>query len=361
MGEMVEHPEGSVGAGQPPVEPAPGRPDAGLDRDDAWLATFDRWAGFDRWSSNLFLLLALVAFVVLVTVVGTGGMADLPGQLVAATVAITVVLLVMLVATSFALDRHRAWGRPAARAILWIMVVTGLGGALIDLTQSKFTVPLAAVAALLVLNRWPGPTPPVGARDRRVAGLVAGLFLVSTVSVGASGWLASPQSPLIAGRSSLQLTITTDCPGAGIAASGPRAAVVATVRWHWTAHDIVPLAGDGIELALAWPGAGAWLESGAIQLPAGWSPVVGGPAIRLLEAAQPSTSQGSLPMLGLTGPRIRFGTDAGGTDTRDGVLVAPLIVNTNGSGADIPLVATYAHAGAWTVQAETSCTVIAGS
>jgi hypothetical protein len=150
-----------------------------------------RWAGFDRWSSNLFLLLAILTFVVLLTVGGLAGGSDIPMDVVVITLAFAAVQVVLLVIASIGLDRHRAWARTTARWILWIMILTGVGGALVDLLGQKFTIPLGAIAAIVVLRRQPGPTPVLGGRDSWIAIGIGGLLLAATVVIELPVWVAA--------------------------------------------------------------------------------------------------------------------------------------------------------------------------
>ncbi len=153
------------------------------------------WATFDRWSSNLFLLLAVLGFLVLLTVGGlAGGVTDLPFVVVALTLAIAAVGAVLLVVVSFALDRRRAWARTAAWYLLVILVLVGFGGAIFDLARGSITIPLEALAALFVMTRRPGPVPALAGRDRTVAASIGLLFLAVSVAPGVPAWLVTELS-----------------------------------------------------------------------------------------------------------------------------------------------------------------------
>ncbi len=160
--------------------PAPG---PGRALPDAELTPPDPWATFDRWSSNLFLLLAVLGFLVLLTVGGlAGSVTDKPVAVVAIALGIAAVGAALLVVVSFALDRRRAWARTAAWYLLVILVVVGFGGAIIDLARGAITIPLGALAALYVMSRRPGPVPALAGRDRTVAAGIGLLFLAASVS-----------------------------------------------------------------------------------------------------------------------------------------------------------------------------------
>jgi hypothetical protein len=76
------------------------------------------------------------------------------------------------------LDRRLAWARPAAVNVLVLVAAIGLLQVAVDLTRGRLTIPLAALVAIWLLSRRPGPTGGVTGRDRAI---VAGITLVALV------------------------------------------------------------------------------------------------------------------------------------------------------------------------------------
>ncbi|MGE5156396.1 MAG: hypothetical protein ACM3JP_02745 [Betaproteobacteria bacterium] len=211
------------------------------------------WTRFDRWSSNLFLLGAVLALLVLLTLLGLLGSNGLPGIVITLTLAVGLANAAVLVRTSVALDRATGWARPAAVAILWILVVMGLVGAVVDLAKATIPIPILPIIALLVLGSRPGPLPRVVDRDSRTAAAIGVVFLATTVGAGAPSWLAtSSDSPLTVSRDALQLDLAVTCDGNARAMPG-RVEVVAS--WTWSARDLMPMGEDVV-------GVGWWAEDG---------------------------------------------------------------------------------------------------
>jgi hypothetical protein len=277
----------------------------------------DQWARFDRWSSNLFLLLAVLTLVVLLAVLGLGGAASLPGLAIALTIAIGVAGGALLVGTSLALDRHAGWARTAASWMLWILVVTGVLDVLVALTRNTVTIPLAAIAAAVALRRRPGPLPALEAPGRRTALLVSLAFLATTLGGEAPAWLrTAPQSPLAVDQDALQLGIGLVCSG-DPTATPVRVEIVGS--WTWTGRDLVPAGEDGVGIG--------WTSTGEED----------GDALFTLDATS-ATDDGYL-VPGGSGP-------AGGVvareldDPADGILT---------------VWAVYAHLDRWFVRQEVGC------
>jgi hypothetical protein len=156
---------------------------------DGAASAEEHWAGFDRWSSNLFLLIAVLTFVVLLAVGGLAGESGVPTNVVLTTLALALVQVVLLVTASIGLDRHWAWARTTARWILWIMIVTGVGGALIDLLQPRLTIPLGAIAAIVVLRRQPGSISSIAGRNWWIAIGIGAVFLAATIAMAGAAWV----------------------------------------------------------------------------------------------------------------------------------------------------------------------------
>lgn len=150
-------------------------PPAPHDLDD--IDEADDWLGepFDRWAALLFiLLLGLMAFVGLTAVAGAPALspdARLVGLIGPAFG------LVVLVATVRGLSLGRPWAHISAAAILVVLVTQGIVGFVVGLPIGRIEIPLAAIAAVIVLGRLPqaGIEPPALARDRRIACALASL------------------------------------------------------------------------------------------------------------------------------------------------------------------------------------------
>jgi hypothetical protein len=149
------------------------------------------WRRFDRWTSTFFIVLAVVTFVVAITVAPIAA-ADrgVPGGSIAALAIVTALQVAVLGAASAGLDRRRPWGRTAALGLLLVIVGADVVRVVVDLTRSEITIPLAGLVALYLLSVRPGPPPAIGGRDRRIAGAILGLAILAQVAALAPVLLA---------------------------------------------------------------------------------------------------------------------------------------------------------------------------
>ncbi len=158
----------------PPTSPGAVRPDP--------LAPYIRWARF------LFLLLVAVAIIGLALVATAGGFE--PGLLAGAGPALivavlgVVITLTVLIGVIRGLGARRPWALHAVAPICAILIVYGLGRALVALGRSEFLFPLEAIGALLVLSRPHGPDllPQPSDVDRRRVLLATGAIAVAFVT-----------------------------------------------------------------------------------------------------------------------------------------------------------------------------------
>lgn len=331
--------------------PEPGTTDGtGTTEATGVAAPRDAWATFDRWSSNLFLVVAVVGLLVILII---GGQApNMDALLVATGLAIAVTSSVLLLVTSVGLDRKRGWARATAFGVLLITLVSGLVGAVSDFTRGTLTIPLGTIIAALVLTRKPGPLPAMSAHDRRVAAGLLVLYLAASLG-GAPAWLLTQEaSPIVADRDQLDLAVTSDCPVGGAAPAGATTRVNVTVTWHWRSRDLLPLGSDAVELSWGNATSVRLLYEG-VQTPAGATRDGDGSAIQLLakDAGTPDLVTG---FFGFT-DSITYSLEAGGQVAGDGRLLAPFDVDLSDGGAALDLVARFAHAGAWTTVTEASC------
>lgn len=210
---------------------------------------------FEQRASLTFKVLAIFATVVMAIVLpslpnGPGG--TIPNTL---TFAGAVLLIGMLLVAATSLDRQRPWAIGAARPILGLMLVTGYGGALIGLGQSRFTVPIDALLATWALLGTPAirPTPWLGLRG---VALVAAYLAAAVATYGAQpafgpgGWFDVHREDLVA-------AVSADC---GPAGAGPPQAIDVTYRWSWRRAAPVPSGFDII--VLTWSG----VDEGGQQL-----------------------------------------------------------------------------------------------
>jgi len=222
----------------------------------------DPWASFDRWGSRLLVALALLTAVVGLLVVGPFVVSALPPLFLAAAVAFLVSGVALQYVVAVALGRRWAWARLAAVWLLVAIALTGFLGAAADLTASRITIPLAAIAAVLVLLRKPGPLPSIGGRDRRTGTVIGVAFLVTALLPGITTFAVTNRaSPLAASADDLELELHLDCPPRG---AGMPDRVEATATWRWVRR--AGIRGRGLEQV---PGHGRRRVIGRDH-PAGW-------------------------------------------------------------------------------------------
>jgi hypothetical protein len=206
-------------------------------------AATDEWRRFDSWASVLFLVLAAVTLVASL-LVGSGLASS------GASPAFALLLVATGVATAcvqwlgwWGLQGPKPWGRPAATWILALTVVAGVFGLVVDLTQSRLSVPIAAIAAVVILARRPGPVVADRAAIRRGAIVGVALLLLTLAPTGLTWAATSPASPLVASADDLDIAIAIDC--VGPAGTMPERVDV-TVSWTWDATDAVVAGPDGV-------------------------------------------------------------------------------------------------------------------
>jgi hypothetical protein len=308
----------------------------------------DAWRTFDRWSSALFLALAVLGLLAAIAVVGMAN-GTIPAIATGATIVIAALGSVVLYAVAAGLDRGRSWARPAAWAALVILVGAGLVGAAVDLAHGRITVPLGAVVAAVVLAKRPGPLPAAGWRDRRIAVGLSGLLVASFLGAGMPSWLTtSADSPLTAGPEALDLRLEVGCQVAG------SQRIPVTASWSWRRRDAVPFGTDGLGVAWDWDGEGGdqlpfdaqsivaseWLWSGG-----------GSPSAGVIDQAM--AGAGVLQSLG-------WGIDVDRGGLADAGVRFELIPPDARPGAtfghgSLTVRAVYAHLDRWTVRSATTC------
>jgi hypothetical protein len=153
-------------------------------------AMSDPWARFDRPAGMAFVAAAVLGLVALLAVAGLGQTATIEPAwletsfgrplLLAVAIAALVVDIAVLYSVGAGLDRSATWARPAAVNVLVVVAALGLLQVAVDLTRGRLTIPFAALVALWLLSRRPGPAGWVVGRDRAI---VAGITLVAVVTL----------------------------------------------------------------------------------------------------------------------------------------------------------------------------------
>jgi hypothetical protein len=300
----------------------------------------DPWATFDRWSANLFAALAILAGIVFLLVAGAASRADMPTLLLAIlSIALTIAPLVVAYT---GLRERASWARAAADVLLWAIILSGAIEVLSDLTVQKLTIPVGAILAVVVLGRRPEKQRPVVGRDRRIALVVGGAYLLTGVLGGAATLGAKPPAFLIADREDLVLGVSTNCMDPARITPGEDRVVVQAM-WRWTRDDLLPGGQDAVQLE--WHGAIPLTPVLAdIEAPAGLDPDATGPAMTLLAASTgPSTAV------------LAFGVDSGQPGAREGTLRVPFAWTPGEERQFADFVVTWAHDDHWTNLASTSC------
>jgi hypothetical protein len=142
----------------------------------------DPWASFDRWASRFCLVLGLLEALVTLLILGPATDASVPPLLGVGIVSIGVIQAGLMLAVAWGLRRLAPWGRHAAVWVLWLVVVTGVLGTVLDLVQSRLTIPVAAIAGALILSRKPGPLPAISQRDATLAAAI-GIILLALLGL----------------------------------------------------------------------------------------------------------------------------------------------------------------------------------
>ncbi len=137
----------------------------------------ESWSRFDRWASNLFLVLALIGVVSALIILGAVASSNLPAWLVVSSFAIGIGHTGLLYGTSIAIDRGRPWARETSIYLLYVVVLIDAVQASLELLQGSLWIPLGAILAIAVLRQRPGALAAASARDRQIALALGGLFL----------------------------------------------------------------------------------------------------------------------------------------------------------------------------------------
>ena len=119
---------------------------------------------------------------ILIGIAGIGGvMTAAMGVVVLASVFLGAAVLL---GVARGLEARRAWGRPAATFVLWVLVLVGIVRVVLGaISKGTVTIPLEAVGAGLVLASLPaGQRRDLGqGHDRSVALMCGGLYAVAAL------------------------------------------------------------------------------------------------------------------------------------------------------------------------------------
>jgi hypothetical protein len=102
----------------------------------------------------------------------------------------------VIVAIAWGLIMERPWAEPPSVVLLWLFVVSGVIDVLASLTRGSLTIPLAAIAAAILLwQRPPGfGRASLAARDRWLAAGLAGVYIASIIWPYALAVVAGPSA-----------------------------------------------------------------------------------------------------------------------------------------------------------------------
>jgi hypothetical protein len=314
----------------------------------------DPWGTFDRWASNLFVILVALSVVAALFVFAAGD--AVPGfaiVLALGTVAADIAVMYVLMT---GLRDARPWGRPAAVSVLWVFVGTGLLDAALDLVVQKLTIPLGAILAIWVLSRRPGdarlPALSVDAR-RVVVGLTAVVLLTSLPSAFGDALSRAP-AWAIAQPEDLVLGVSANClDPARITPGDDR--ILVRVLWRWTADDLLPGGTEGIRIA--WPAdAGLVPDIENIIVPAdGRLDPRGQPTDGIDADHLPPLEDVSLLPASDVEADIAVAFDGSSPSVRQGTIVVPFTRDEAMEPMAVDFVATWAHDDHWTRAAFVSC------
>ena len=136
--------------------------------------------GFDRWARIL--CYALGALGILIGIAGIGGVTSATtGAIVLASVFLGAAVLLWV---ARGLEAHRAWGRPAATLVLWILVAAGILRVVLGaISKGTLTIPLESIGAGLVLASLPagGRWDLASGSDRSVALVCGSLYAIAAL------------------------------------------------------------------------------------------------------------------------------------------------------------------------------------
>jgi hypothetical protein len=214
------------------------------------------------WAIVLLVVFALINGLALALLVFAGAAVGAGFRILTAIGVAGLVATSLIVAVGLAQDRR--WARPAAVGFLWILVISGAVDVVAGLGAGRFTVPLIAIAALLILRSWRGSAVPPDAAmgplsslHRSIAAIAVAVFVVVTLVWPAMlTWLAVPgNSPLAVTASAVAVDATLDCRAFSAAAADPagdasQVPIPATVAWRWSQHEFLP--GGTDSLAIRW-------------------------------------------------------------------------------------------------------------
>ncbi len=310
----------------------------------------DPWASFDRWGGRLFVVLALLTGVVGLLVVGPFAVRALPPLFLAAAVAFLVSGVALLYVVAVALGRRWAWARLAAVWLLVAIALTGFLGAAADFTASRINIPLAAIAAVVVFLRKPGPLPAIGGRDRRTGTVVGVAFLVTALLPGLTTFaVTSTASPFAASANDLELELHLDCPPSG---AGMPERIEVTATWRWLRRDL--FAGEPDSIGIGWQGSEGedWSRSvaagGARSSGEDIQPGGSGVSMDAVDAAL----RGMSSRAWVASPADGRLPDGSATLVLDSSAVDPAVRAGHGI---LSATAVYAHGDRWTVTGDGVC------
>ena len=191
-------------------------------------------------ASNLLLILGMAA-------VGVALFVFVPSQTVLplrlAAGALTVLTGAGMLLASFALDRRRPWAPAAAAAILWIVLVVGIGRTLGAFASGSVWVPLDAMAAAWALSAAGRPSPLAAGRSAAAWALIA-MVVVARLGEPFLGLAFTPGvTPLAVGPAALGLTVEADC---DTGATMMPDVIHVTGRWSWLRADLFPAGTDAV-------------------------------------------------------------------------------------------------------------------
>ncbi|HEY8198554.1 MAG TPA: hypothetical protein VIF44_02195 [Candidatus Limnocylindrales bacterium] len=136
--------------------------------------------GFDRWARILCYALGAMGILIGIAAIGDV-MSAATGAIVLASIFLGAAVLLSV---AWGLEARRAWGRPAARLVLWILVAVGILRIVLGaMSKGTITIPLEAIGAGLVLASLPaGQRRDLGrGSDRSVALACGSLYAVAAL------------------------------------------------------------------------------------------------------------------------------------------------------------------------------------
>ena len=288
---------------------------------------------FGRWASLLF-----GAFVVLdvIFVIAAIGGADTPAG--ARLLAVSGVILggLGLTAAIVALANGRPWANAVAVVGLLLFVISGIVDLVANLS-TRFTIPIGAIAAVIVLLQRPpaGESPWAPLRAAAPAAIIAALVVSTFWPQITTAALEAGASPFAVPASALVIGADVEC---GTALTDGE--IVATISWSWRTRDVLPGSTDGLFVRWTPPvdSPDAYFDQAASTASEGVWSGSGSPATTLtqpLEQADPN------------GTNTTFGIDVAGHGQLDGFVRVVLHPEKTGAHGSIEVAAAYAHLDRW--------------